>query len=227
MCLGSDYSPLLNEVSVPKLSPNPPSWLRTILIALTMGFGAVLILFPAWIPDEKSVPMEDSVVETLQSALLAFSAALLFATAPHAGPFRAVYRSLGFLTVAFLIAEIGGAIDDNIHPLKHEYLMIPILVWTGLTLFRRRRETLHFIGFASRHPASGFILAALILNYAFSRVFGSQAFWQASLREEYNPDIPPTCRGYLELLACYFILLGTIGYCLPLIRRRYRMFTEP
>ena len=112
---------------MPTLSPNPPSWLRTVLIALTMGFGAVLILFPAWIPDEKSVPMEDSVVETLQSALLAFSAALLFATAPHAGPFRAVYRSLGFLTIAFLIAEVGGAIDDNIHPLKHEYIMLSLI----------------------------------------------------------------------------------------------------
>ena len=180
-----------------------------------MGFGAVLILFPAWIPDEKSVPMEDSVVETLQSALLAFSAALLFATAPHAGPFRAVYRSLGFLTVAFLIAA-RPLFRSPCLRLRRTGSPPPDLL-----------QTLHFIGFASRHPASGFILAALILNYAFSRVFGSQAFWQASLREEYNPDIPPTCRGYLELLACYFILLGTIGYCLPLIRRRYRMFTEP
>ena len=212
---------------MPKLSPNIPAWLRTILMVLAMGFGAVLILFPAWIPDKKSVPIEASVVETLQSALLAFSAALLFATAPHAGPFRAVYRSLGFLSVAFLIAEIGGAIDDNIHPLRHEFLMVPILIWTGLTLLRHRRETLHFIGFASRHPASGFIIAALILNYTFSRVFGSKAFWQASLGQQYDPDIPLTCRGYLELLACYFILLGTIGYCLPLIRRRYRMSTEP
>ena len=212
---------------MPKLPSSLPPWLRTILIALAMGFGAVLILFPAWLPDKKSIPMEDGVVETLQSALLAFSAALMFATAPHAGSFRAVYRSLGLLTIAFLMAEIGGAIDDNIHPLKHEYLMVPLLCWTGLTLFRRRRQTLHFIGFASRHPASGFVLAALILNYAFSRVFGSKAFWQASLGSGYNPDIPPTYRGYLELLACYFILLGTIGYCLPLIRRRYRMSTDP
>ncbi|MCH2062233.1 MAG: hypothetical protein MK194_00765 [Roseibacillus sp.] len=212
---------------MPKLSPNPPSWLRTILIALAMGLGAVLILFPAWLPDKKSVPLEDSVVELLQSALLAFSAALMFATAPHAGPFRAVYRSFGFVTIAALIAEIGGAIDDVINPLRHEYLVIPLLVWTGLTLLRRRRETLHFIGFASRHPASGFVLAALILNYAFSRLFGSTVFWRASLGAEYNSDIPPICRGYLELLACYFILLATIGYCLPLIRRRYKMFTEP
>ncbi len=212
---------------MPKLSPNPPPWLRTILITLSMGLGAVLILFPAWLPDKKSVPLENSVVEVMQSALLAFSAALMFATAPHAGPYRAIYRAIGFLTVAALIAEIGGAIDDIINPLRHEYLVIPLLVWTGLTLLRHRRETLYFIGFASRHPASGFALAALILIYAFSRVFGSSVFWRASLGTNYNSDIPPICRGYLELLACYFILLAAIGFCLPLIRRRYGMISEP
>ncbi len=90
-----------------------------------MGLGAVLILFPAWLPDKKSVPLEDSVVEIMQSALLAFSAALMFATAPHAGPYRAIYRAMGFLTVAALIAEIGGAVDDiieerNLRTLKSE-----------------------------------------------------------------------------------------------------------
>ncbi len=212
---------------MPKLSPNPPPWLRTILIALAMGLGAVLILFPAWLPDKKSVPLEDSVVEIMQSALLAFSAALMFATAPHAGPYRAIYRAMGFLTVAALIAEIGGAVDDIIEPLRSEYLICALLAWTGLTLLRHRRETLYFIGFASRHPASGFVLAALILIYAFSRVFGSSVFWRASLGTNYNPDIPPICRGYLELLACYFILLAAIGFCLPLIRRRYGMISEP
>ncbi len=192
-----------------------------------MGLGAVLILFPAWLPDEKSVPLEDSVVEIMQSALLAFSAALMFATAPHAGPYRAIYRAIGFLTVAALVAEIGGAVDDIIEPLRSEYLIGALLAWTGLTLLRHRRETLYFIGFASRHPASGFALAALILIYAFSRVFGSSVFWRASLGTNYNPDIPPICRGYLELLACYFILLAAIGYCLPLIRRRYGMISEP
>ncbi|MFP6882098.1 MAG: hypothetical protein VCA34_14175 [Roseibacillus sp.] len=211
---------------MPKLSPNPPPWLRTVMIALLMGFGAVLILFPAWLPEKPSLPIEDSAVEILQSALLSFSAALLFATAPHAGPYRAIYRSLGFITIAALLGEIGDTIDNLIDPLRHEYFIVALFIWTGLTLLRRRKETLHFIGFASRHPASGFVLAAIILVYAFSRVFGSEAFWNATLDGQHHPDTPRVCRGYLELLACYFVLLGAIGYCLPLTRRRYRMTTE-
>ncbi|MFP6867234.1 MAG: hypothetical protein VCA35_14930 [Roseibacillus sp.] len=211
---------------MPKLSPNPPPWLRTVMIALLMGFGAVLILFPAWLPEKPSLPIEDSVVEILQSALLSFSAALLFATAPHAGPYRAIYRSLGFITIAALLGEIGDAVDNLIDPLRHEYFIVALFIWTGFTLLRRRKETLHFIGFASRHPASGFVLAAIILVYAFSRVFGSEAFWSATLDGQHHPDTPRVCRAYLELLACYFVLLGAIGYCLPLTRRRYRMTTE-
>jgi len=212
---------------VPKLSLNPPPWLRTILIAAAIGLGAVLILFPAWLPDETNAPIEDRAVEVMQSALLAFASALLFATAPHAGPFRAVYRSLALLSVTLLIAEIEGAINDVIAPLRHEYLIVPLLIWTGLTLSRRRRATLHFIGFASRHPASGFVLAAIIIVYAFAPAFGSRAFWKTSLGTNYDPEIPSICRAYLELLACYFVLLAAIGFCLPLIRRRYQMFTEP
>jgi hypothetical protein len=212
--------------SVLKLPPKTPPWLRTVVIALLMGIGAILILFPAWLPEKPSLPVEDSAVEILQSALVGFSAALLFATAPHAGPYRAVFRSLGFITVATLIGEIGEAIDKIIAPLRHEYVVIALFIWTGLTLLRRRKETLHFIGFASRHPASGFVLAAIILVYAFSRVFGSEAFWAATLDGQHHPDTPYICRAYLELLACYFTLLGAIGFCLPITRRRYRMYTE-
>jgi len=211
---------------VPTLPPNPPSWLRTVVIALLTGLGAILILFPAWLPDKPSLPTEDSAVEILQSALLAFASALLFATAPHAGPYRAVYRSLGLLTVAILIAEIGEAIDNIIEPLRHEVFVVALLIVIGLTLLHRRKEFLHFVGFASRHPASGFVVAAVILVYAFSRVFGSNAFWNATLDGQHHPDTPRVCRAYLELLACYFVFLGAIGYCLPITRRRYRMYTE-
>ena len=235
---------------MPTLPPNPPSWLRTVVIALLTGLGAILILFPAWLPDKPSLPTEDSAVEILQSALLAFASALLFATAPHAGPYRAVYRSLGLLTVAILIAEIGEAIDNIIEPLRHEVFVVALLIVIGLTLLHRRKEFLHFVGFASRHPASGFVgafvvkirvavigaeetvthpnhvVAAVILVYAFSRVFGSNAFWNATLDGQHHPDTPRVCRAYLELLACYFVFLGAIGYCLPITRRRYRMYTE-
>ena len=69
-------------------------------------------------------------------------------------------------------------------------------------------------------------VTGLARDAAFSRVFGSDAFWEATLDGQHHPDTPEICRAYLELLACYFVLLGSIGFCLPLTRRRYKMFTE-
>lgn len=192
-----------------------------------MGGGAVIILFPAWLPDKPTLPVEDSAVEILQSALLGFAAALFFGSARHAGPYRAVFRSMGILSIAALIAEIGDAVDGIISPLRHEYAVAALFIWAAFLLLRHHRSTRRFIWFASRNPASGFLLSATVLVYAFSRTFGSDEFWAATLNGAHHPDTPAVCQAYLELLACYFVLLGAIGFCLPLNRRRHRMTSHP
>ncbi len=206
---------------------HPPAWLRTVYVAVLIGLGAVLLLFPAWLPNKPRLPVEDSAVEILQSALLGFSAALFFATVPHAGSFGPIYRAWGIACLGVLVAEIGRAIDHLIDPLRHEYIMVALLAIILITLARHRKVFLRFVGLASRHPASGFMAAAVILVYAFARVFSSEAFWSATLDGQHHPDTPKVCAAYLELLACYFVLLGAIGFCIPLTRRAQRPVPNP
>ena len=59
-----------------------------------------------------------------------------------------------------------------------------------------------------------------------ARVFASEAFWSAPLDGQHHPDTPKVCAAYLELLACYFVLLGAIGFCLPLTRRGHPPATD-
>jgi hypothetical protein len=62
--------------------------------------------------------------------------------------------------------------------------------------------------------------AALLILYVFNRVVGSRRFWRASLGDgAFSPEIPDICKGYLELLACYLIFVGTIGFAVTLARR--------
>ena len=200
------------------------------MIVALIGLGSILILFPAWLPSQPRIPVEESAVEVLQSALLGFSAALFFATSSHAGAFAPIYRCLGLAAVSALLGEIGNSIDPLMDPVRHEYIVGLLFAWILLTLLRNRRPLTRFIGLAARHPASGFIISALIVVYAFNRVFGSSAFWNATLDGEHHPKTPEVCKAYLELLACYLVLLGSIGFCLPLTRRRYRVepdTTEP
>ena len=198
----------------------PPSWHRTLLITALISLGSILILFPAWLPRGEDVGLEGSAVELLQLALLATSAAFLLAASSHAGRFKPTYRAMSCATMAAAVGEFEGVLENVIPPQLSRLLVFPFLIVALYYLVRYKRETLRFAGLASRHPASGFIAAALILIYVFSRFFGSAAFWSATLgTADFDPEIPRICRGYLELVSCYFILVGVIGFCLPIRRR--------
>ena len=101
-----------------------------------------------------------------------------------------------------------------------DWLLIPTMVPIALLLSKNSREGLRFIGLCSRNPASGFIAVAIILSYVFAEFFGSRTFWEASLEGEVPANLPEICSSYLELLACYFILVGVIGFTLPLKKGR-------
>jgi len=184
-----------------------------------ISLGSVLVLFPAWLPRGKGVPVEDSAVELLQLALLSGSAAFLLAASSHAGRFKPTYRAMSFATLAAAVGEFEEVLQTFMPGNSAKLLVFPFLLITLYYLVRYKRETLRFAALASRHPASGFIGAGLIIIYVFSRFFGSRNFWRATLEANFDPNIPSICRGYLELLACYLILVGVIGFCLPVQRR--------
>ena len=66
----------------------------------------------------------------------------------------------------------------------------------------------------SSHPAAGFFASAFMLIFVLARFLGTSLLWKASLGENYHPDVPNTVEAYLELLACYLLLVGTIGLCI-------------
>lgn len=157
-------------------------------------------------------------MEILQLALLLLSLAILVAAAPHAGRFKPIYQALA---AGCLAATIGEApwLEDVLH-VNPDLLLIPVFVTMALLLIKNPRETLRFVGLSARHPASGFIAAALIIIYVFAKFFGSRAFWEATLEGEVPENLPRICSAYLELLACYFIFIGVVGFTLPLRRNK-------
>ena len=197
----------------------PPSWHRTLLHAALISLGSVLVLFPAWLPRGETVALENGAVELLQLALLAASAAFLMAASSHAGRFQPTYKGMSFATMAAAVAEFEDVLHHFIPSGWSKLAFVPFALVSIYYFVRYKRETLRSAGLASRHPASGFIGAALIIIYVFSRFFGSRRFWRATLEDDFPRDLPDICSGYLELLACYFILVGIVGFCLPLSRR--------
>ena len=202
------------------INPLKPSWRRTLGRVILICAGSVAILFPAWLPNRPRVPIERGTVELLQAALLAASAAVLLGALPHAGKNRPVCRMLAFGLLAAFVGEIEDFISGILGWPFPEGWVIGILLFCGLmTGLRHRKVVVRFFGSMGNHAASGLIGAALMIIYVFDRVIGSRRFWRAALGDAFSPMVPIICISYLELLACYLIFIGSIGYAITLARR--------
>jgi hypothetical protein len=194
-----------------------PSWKRTLVRAFLICVGTVAILLPAWLPTRT----ERATVDLLRAFLLFASAAVVLGAASHAGPNRPVCRVMAFALIAAVVSEIEDFVSD-ILGLKFPGVWIVniIAVITLITIFRHRRVMLHFFSTLGNHAGSGLIGAALLILCVFNRVIGGSRFWKATLGPAFSPDVPRTCRSYLELLGCYLIFIGVLGLSITLARRK-------
>jgi len=174
---------------------------------------------PAWLPNKPTMPVEDSIVEFLQLALLFGSAAFFFAAAPHAKKMKPVFRIFGFIAILVTLSEHDLLINHVINPIEWIWFLVVAGILIVARLFKHQKAFRSFIALATRTPASGFLGAALILVYLFSNIFGSNEFWLQALGQTPPDKLASTLREYLELLACYFVFVATAGFCLPLTKR--------
>ncbi|MFT3990111.1 MAG: hypothetical protein QM680_01755 [Luteolibacter sp.] len=196
------------------------SWTRILVRTALISAGSVAILLPAWLPNRGPVPIEQSTVELLQAVLLAAAAAIMLGAAPHCGIYRPVCRVLALGLIAAFVGEIEDFVSGVLGWAFPEKWVVGGLLLIGLiTSLRHRKAMARFFSMIGNHASSGFIAAALLILYVFNRVIGSSRFWKATLGDAFSPEVPHICKSYLELLACYFIFVGILGFTVTLARR--------
>jgi hypothetical protein len=197
------------------------SWSRTLVRAVLVCAGSVAILFPAWLPNQPSKPIESGTVELLQVFLLASAAVVMLGATSHAGHNRPVCRVLALGLIAAVVGEIEDFISGILGRRFPEVWIVSLILLVALiTIFRHRRVMLHFFSTLGNHAGAGLIGAALLILYVFNRVIGNSKFWKATLGAAFSPEVPKICKSYLELLACYLIFIGILGLSITLARRR-------
>lgn len=194
-------------------APTPKPWKQPLIVTALVILGSIGIFFPAWLPDSPVLPTEDSAVEFLQLILLLTGSAFWFGAARLAGRIAPYYRVMGFIGLISAIGESDALIEGSIH-IKVEWFIVPLAAIALTIALRNRRHLGEFFGEFSSHPAAGFFASAFMLIYVLARFLGTSLLWKAALGENYHPDIPDTVEAYLELLACYLLMVGTIGLCL-------------
>lgn len=190
------------------------------LIGVTC-LGAVLALIPAWLPERPQLPIEQHSVEVLQILFLAGTSILFFAAAGHTGRFSSAYRAMGWIALAAMVAEVAGGserlwgLDVGWSNLAYVPLGIGVL-----HILRHPGSCSLFLRILTRRAGGGILITALLINYIFTPIFGSTAFWKEALGEQFTFQIPLILRSYLQLFACYLILVGATALSLnhPLAR---------
>jgi len=207
------------DSDLPKIQ-RTTSWKGNLLKALLIAGGAIAILLPAWLPNKPSAPLSSGTVEFLQAALLAAAAAVIFGAQSHTGAYRPVARILGLALIAALIGEMEDFLSQFLGLRFPEGpIIVAVLLVALITALRHRRVVMHFFSTIGSHAGSGFIAAAVLIIYVFNRIMGRPKFWQATLGDAYSPKVPEICSGYLELLACYLIFVGALGFAISMTRR--------
>ncbi len=195
---------------------NPPHkkpWKQALISSALVVLGSLAIFFPAWLPKSPVLPTEDGIVEAMQFALLLATSAFWFGAARPAGHIGPFYSIMGAFTLAIALGEADSLIEKTTH-FPVEYFFIPLSLFVLLTFKKHRQHFGEFLSEFTSHPAAGFFASAFMLIFVLARFLGTSLLWKASLGSNYHPDVPDTVEAYLELLACYLLLVGTIGLCL-------------
>ena len=159
-------------------------------------------------------------MELMQAALLAAATAVMAGAMAHSGHRRAVCRVLTLGLAAALVGELEDFISGILKWFFPDIWVIGALLGAALiTIIRHRRVMLRFFETMGHHSGAGLIAAALLIIYVFNRVIGAPQFCQSTLGDAFSPEIPRICKSYLELLACYFIFVGSLGLAITLGRR--------
>jgi len=194
-------------------APIAKSWKHRLLTTFLVVLGSILILFPAWLPDHPRLPTEESTVEALQMALLFICAAFWIGASRSAGETGPFYQIMGLCALAGAFGE-GDSLFEEMTNIPIAYVFGLLSLFTLILFVKHRKKFGPFIEELTSPPAAGFIASAFMMIYVLARFLGTPILWEAALGSAYHRDIPDTVQGYLELLACYLLLIGTLGLCL-------------
>lgn len=120
---------------------------------------------------------------------------------------------MGAITLASALGEADTLIERTTH-FAVEWFFIPLGIFALAKFRRHRRKFGAFLNEFVSRPAAGFFASAFMLIFVLARFLGTSLLWKASLGSNYHRDVPATVEAYLELQACYLLLIGTMGLCL-------------
>lgn len=155
---------------------------------------------------------EYSPVEMIQPALLAICALLYAWVARDCPSQRPIAFAFGGLALVFIVREqhffFDRQIADNFWQVLVAIMLALLIVYT----YRHRRR--FRVAWLRLWPSPGLTLlfAGAAIQFVFVQIIGHEPLWMAILGEDYRRIVKLAVEEFVELMAYYLWLIGSLEY---------------
>ncbi len=182
------------------------SSIRPVLYALTIAASYYYTYY-----DASHGGYQDSFLTEFPQELILFIVVILHAvTARKFVVGRTLNIALGGLALASLIREHNNQLAELVFAKAWAVLAVPVLVGTAVYCWRHRQALLKDYYLVKDTFGFGVLMTGLLILHIFTRLWGANDLWHATMGEDYMRVVARTSEEGLELMAYSVILLGTV-----------------
>jgi hypothetical protein len=154
---------------------------------------------------------EYSPVEIIQLGILVICGLLLAWVAANCPSQRPVAFLFGGMALAFFIRELHFFLDRVADNLWQVLVAVPTALVIVYTYRHRRRFRIAW-GRVWPSPGLAILFSGAIVMFAFVLVVSDERLWMAILGEDYRRVVKLALEEFMELVAYYLWMIGTIEY---------------
>jgi hypothetical protein len=162
-------------------------------------------------PEDTLGTSEYSPVEIIQLGILVICGLLLTWVAVNCPSQRPVAFLFGGMALAFFIRELHFFLDRIVDNLWQVLVAVPTALVIVYTYRHRRRFRIAW-GRVWPSPGLAILFSGAIVMFAFVLVVSDERLWMAILGEDYRRVVKLALEEFMELVAYYLWMIGTIEY---------------
>lgn len=161
---------------------------------------------------------ESSWTEHMQSTLLAWSAAAMWAVHSRLPDLRTISLLLFGLFAASLIREQDALLDEAIGDGSWQVLVSLVAIPVLIAVWRNRARFVAEFEHFGRSFAFGLFGAGFLTTYVFSRLYGRTEFWETLMGDSYLRSVKNAAEEVTELFGYTLMAVAAIEIILLAIR---------
>ena len=167
---------------------------------------------------------EYSPVELIQPLILMVCGLLMLWVTRVYPPQRPLAVIFGGLALMFCVRELDYFLDRFLIDSLWQVLIIIVGSLVIVFAFRHRRRLRIAVVRIWPSPGLAMIFAGAVILFAFVRLVGHEALWQAILGDDYRRVIKLAIEEFIELVGYFLWLIGSIEYA---VQARAMASAEP